>query len=177
MCLLPFRSIFWPLHLHLSSSFIILCWVSSSLTPSNPIQPHPTPSSPIQPHPTPTFQGKTVGILQVSTMNVMPATLFRHISQVCIHIGQMTGQTSPGRCGDLLLPGLAPSRNLVISESDLYLRQNIQQEERMYDDLVGGWATPLKNMEFVSWDYEIPNIWKNEKWSKAPTSDVLTCVY
>ena len=28
--------------------------------------------------------------------------------------------------------------------------------------LVGGWALPLwKMMEFVSWDDEIPNIWKN----------------
>ena len=29
--------------------------------------------------------------------------------------------------------------------------------------LVGGWATPLKNMN-VSWDDEIPNICKNKKW-------------
>ena len=29
--------------------------------------------------------------------------------------------------------------------------------------LVGGWATPLKNMK-VSWDDEIPNIWQNKKW-------------
>ena len=35
--------------------------------------------------------------------------------------------------------------------------------------LVGGWATPLKNMK-VNWDDEIPNIWKNNKCSKAPTS-------
>ena len=29
--------------------------------------------------------------------------------------------------------------------------------------LVGGWALPLwKMMEFVSWDYDIPNIWKNK---------------
>jgi len=27
--------------------------------------------------------------------------------------------------------------------------------------LVGGMPTPLKNMK-VSWDYDIPNIWKNE---------------
>ena len=27
--------------------------------------------------------------------------------------------------------------------------------------LVGGWATPLKNMK-VSWDDDIPNIWKNK---------------
>ena len=31
------------------------------------------------------------------------------------------------------------------------------------DDLVGGWALPLwKMMEFVSWDCEIPNLWKNK---------------
>ena len=30
--------------------------------------------------------------------------------------------------------------------------------------LVGGWPTPLKNDEFVSWDDEIPNIWKNNKF-------------
>ena len=29
--------------------------------------------------------------------------------------------------------------------------------------LVGGWATPLKNMK-VNWDDEIPNIWENKKW-------------
>ena len=28
--------------------------------------------------------------------------------------------------------------------------------------LVGGWATPLKNMN-VNWDDEIPNTWENEK--------------
>ena len=31
-------------------------------------------------------------------------------------------------------------------------------------------SPPLKNMK-VSWDYEIPKIWKNEKCSKASTSD------
>ena len=34
--------------------------------------------------------------------------------------------------------------------------------------LVGGWATPLKHMK-VSWDDELPNIWKNIKCSKPPT--------
>ena len=39
--------------------------------------------------------------------------------------------------------------------------------------LVGGWATPLKNMK-VNWDDEIPNIWENKKCSKPPTSaDIL----
>ena len=36
--------------------------------------------------------------------------------------------------------------------------------------LVGGIPTPLKKYEFVSWDYDIPNIWKNKKCSKPPTS-------
>ena len=34
--------------------------------------------------------------------------------------------------------------------------------------LVGGWATPLKNMK-VNWDDEIPNLWENKKCSKPPT--------
>ena len=34
--------------------------------------------------------------------------------------------------------------------------------------LVGGWPTPVKNMK-VSWDDEIPSIWKNKKCSKPPT--------
>ena len=34
--------------------------------------------------------------------------------------------------------------------------------------LLGGWATPLKNMK-VNWDDEIPNIWENKKCSKPPT--------
>jgi hypothetical protein len=34
--------------------------------------------------------------------------------------------------------------------------------------LVGGWALPfLKNMEFVSWDDDIPNIWKNNQMFQA----------
>ena len=42
--------------------------------------------------------------------------------------------------------------------------------------LVGGWATPLKNMK-VNWDDDIPNIWENKKWikmaTKPPTSHLL----
>ena len=38
----------------------------------------------------------------------------------------------------------------------------------MISYLVGGRPTPLKNMK-VSWDDEIPNIWKNKKCSKPPT--------
>ena len=44
-----------------------------------------------------------------------------------------------------------------------------------YTVLVGGWATPLKNMK-VNWNDDIPNIWENQKCSKAPTSvDVRNC--
>ena len=43
-----------------------------------------------------------------------------------------------------------------------------------YHSLVGGWAYPSEKYEFVSWDYcIIPNIWKNEKCSKPPTSSGL----
>ena len=34
-------------------------------------------------------------------------------------------------------------------------------EVQRKDILVGGWATPLKNMK-VTWDDEIPNIWENK---------------
>ena len=37
-------------------------------------------------------------------------------------------------------------------------------------NLVGGWALPLwKMMDFVSWDDDIPNIWRTKKCSKPPT--------
>ena len=39
-------------------------------------------------------------------------------------------------------------------------------------NLVGGWATPLKNMS-SSIGSMIPNIWKNQKCSKPPTSNQL----
>ena len=38
------------------------------------------------------------------------------------------------------------------------------------NNLVGGIPTPLKNMK-VSWDDDIPNIWKNRTYSKPPTSN------
>ena len=35
--------------------------------------------------------------------------------------------------------------------------------------LVGGWATPLKNDGVqVSWDYDIPNIWKKNVPNHQP---------
>ena len=42
------------------------------------------------------------------------------------------------------------------------------------NNLVGGGALPLwKIMEFVSWDYEIPNMWKVKTCSKPPTSQLF----
>ena len=40
----------------------------------------------------------------------------------------------------------------------------------------GWWYTyPSEKYEFVSWDYEIPNIWKNKKCSKPPTRKFSSC--
>ena len=41
--------------------------------------------------------------------------------------------------------------------------------------LVGGWATPLKNLK-VNWDDEIPNIWENKTCSKPPTSVFIIAI-
>ena len=38
--------------------------------------------------------------------------------------------------------------------------------------LVGGWATPLKNMK-VNWDDEIPNIWENFIIATKPPTSLL----
>ena len=41
--------------------------------------------------------------------------------------------------------------------------------------LVGGWAYHSEKYDFVSWDDDIPNIWKNKtckKYSKPPTSHI-----
>ena len=35
--------------------------------------------------------------------------------------------------------------------------------------MVKFFATPLKKYDFVSWDDDIPNIWKNKKCSTPPT--------
>ena len=47
------------------------------------------------------------------------------------------------------------------------------QEEQGF--LVGGWATPLKNMK-VNWDDEIPNIWENKQW-QPNHQPVLLCEF
>ena len=41
---------------------------------------------------------------------------------------------------------------------------------------IGGWATPLKNMK-VSWDDDIPNIWKKMKKSHVPNHQPLMNSY
>ena len=42
---------------------------------------------------------------------------------------------------------------------------------------MGWWSEPYpsEKFEFVSWDDDIPNIWKNEKRSKPPTSTWFDC--
>ena len=40
--------------------------------------------------------------------------------------------------------------------------------------LVGGWALPLwKMMEFVSWDHDIPDIWKIIKFMFQTTNQLI----
>jgi hypothetical protein len=46
--------------------------------------------------------------------------------------------------------------------------QWILKQKQYPTSLAGGIPTPLKNMK-VSWDDDIPNIWKNTKSSKPPT--------
>ena len=60
--------------------------------------------------------------------------------------------------------------NLWIITMDIYIFPDIY----IYLNRSGWWLnpTPLKNMK-VNWDDEIPNIWKNRKCSKPPTSWVL----
>ena len=41
------------------------------------------------------------------------------------------------------------------------------------EKLVGGWATPLKNMH-VNWDDDIPNIWENSKNGNQTTKQKKT---
>ena len=43
----------------------------------------------------------------------------------------------------------------------VWLPQRVPLKSPENVDLVGGWATPLKNMK-VNWDDEIPNIWDNK---------------
>ena len=51
----------------------------------------------------------------------------------------------------------------MIQTSEVICGMNPHDPASIDPLLVGGWATPLKNMK-VNWDDEIPNIWKNKKW-------------
>jgi hypothetical protein len=46
---------------------------------------------------------------------------------------------------------------------------------RIFENTYPGWwyTYPSEKYEFVSWDDEIPNIWKNKTYSKPPTSILL----
>ena len=46
----------------------------------------------------------------------------------------------------------------------------------IYTVLVGGWPTPLKNMK-VSWDDDIPNIWKNKKLFQTTNQYIYVWLY
>ena len=49
----------------------------------------------------------------------------------------------------------------------------------MTDPCFSGWwlSHPSEKYDFVSWDDDIPNIWKNKKCSKPPTSFVFHTVF
>ena len=59
---------------------------------------------------------------------------------------------------------LKPHYAFISMDDDWMVESGGTYHENMDDDweiLVGGWALPLwKIMEFVSWDHDIPNIWK-----------------
>jgi hypothetical protein len=50
--------------------------------------------------------------------------------------------------------------DLTTNPADLFQSWSRDKISRSWRLLVGGWAT--EKYEFVSWDYEIPNIWKNK---------------
>ena len=53
-----------------------------------------------------------------------------------------------------------PKKRWDVDVSD---KLGVQWQNYDFHQLVGGWATPLKNMK-VNGDDEIPNIWENKKW-------------
>jgi len=58
--------------------------------------------------------------------------------------------------------------NLRFLLADMMFLMNIQGWGQ--PSIPGWWYTyPSEKYEFVSWDHEIPNIWKNIKSSKPPT--------
>ena len=76
---------------------------------------------------------------------------------------QTTGRTAPGanstRSCDLFAGIGRDAPQLWIGQ--LQWRSLINAIISIVIYLVGGWATPLKNMK-VSWDYDISNIWNNK---------------
>ena len=58
-----------------------------------------------------------------------------------------------------------------MASSDREQRQSNREKSWCITILVTGWwyTYPSEEYEFVSWDDEIPNIWKSNKCSKPPT--------
>ena len=70
---------------------------------------------------------------------------------------------------------LSPSRSLRQFEPTVKttVRHHDTTSTLRIQCLVGGWATPLKNMK-VSWDDDIPNIWETKKWQPNHQPDKYT---
>ena len=65
---------------------------------------------------------------------------------------------SRGRFVDASLGAVLDGMSVTATEGDHFMTQQSKENKI----LLGGIPTPLKNMK-VSWDDEIPNIWKNKK--------------
>ena len=59
-------------------------------------------------------------------------------------------------------------RKILRHDQSLRISHMSHEKSHGKTHLVGGWATPLKNMK-VNWDDELPNIWENKTCSKPPT--------
>ena len=58
------------------------------------------------------------------------------------------------------------------------LMVNILKLARYPTTLSGSWYTyPSEKYEFVSWDDDIPKLWKNKKCSKPPSSNIYIYIY
>ena len=56
---------------------------------------------------------------------------------------------------------------------DQELPQTALTDQCFAERLLGGFNLPPEKYELVSWDDDIPNIWKNKKCSKPPTRRML----
>ena len=75
----------------------------------------------------------------------------------------------PGLPGLLVLPDRGPSRRGTCDgRGEGHEAAHLSGLDLEIPKLAGGIPTPLKNMK-VSWDDDIPNIWKNKTCSKPPT--------